>query len=143
MSFDNITIDIHSRFRKIQELHLKFAIYLIFQGAYRGGKFVLLIRRAYIQGGLYSGFYGIFPHFSILSKFSSPQSLGLTLLEPYHDQEHLLAFILQCDLRSFFPEFIFQLQQSFKTYLCAPLMSTQSASPSSISAEEKKQLQFP
>ena len=71
MYFDSITLDMYIHFRKIQELYLKFAFYLIFKGAYIqfafylifkgayirvglifGGNFVLVIRRAYILGGL-------------------------------------------------------------------------------------------
>ena len=54
---------------------MKFALYLIFRGAYIreglifGKKFVLVIRGAYIRGGLCSGFYGMYccGYFRLLS----------------------------------------------------------------------------
>ena len=56
-----MTIDIFILYRKIYGLNLEFQSYLILRmGLYSGGlmfgeEFVLVSRRAYIRGGLYSG----------------------------------------------------------------------------------------
>ena len=71
-----MTIGIFTCFRMIYEQNMKFGTYLILKGAYIrgglifGGKFVLVIKGAYILrgGGLYSG-GGYIRYFTVFRSF--------------------------------------------------------------------------